>query len=254
MQSSIVNITEVRYDRIPSWNIDNLMAPFWRLYWNKAEGAYLVQGTTETPLLPNNYCLVPAHTKYLGRADQPVDHLYVHFYLGWSYPHREPITYPMTRGIKSHLKRVAALCRSEQTEEVKAEKHLIANTMVFSALSRIDFGDFETDSKDVRMEEAIEYMLEHLNRGVSNERLAKKAGMSLSTFLREFRKRYNITPAKYLNLLRVDVAASLLHHGDDSIEEIAEETGFYDRYHLTKVFKRHRSVSPAAFRKLMQKK
>ena len=50
---------------------------------------------------------------------------------------------------------------------------------------------------------------------------------------------------------RVERACVLLHATGNSIEQIAEATGFCDRYHFTRVFTRLRGVSPAAFRKTL---
>ena len=102
------------------------------------------------------------------------------------------------------------------------------------------------------MEKAIELMLDNIQEGIVVETLADAVGMSRSTFMREFKRRFNITPAKYLTLQRVDMAASLLGASDESIEEVAALTGFYDRYHLTKAFKRLRGCTPVAHRKQVQ--
>jgi transcriptional regulator GlxA family with amidase domain len=41
----------------------------------------------------------------------------------------------------------------------------------------------------------------------------------------------------------------LLRHTDRSIEQIARECGFRDRYYFTRVFAKHRQTTPAAFRR-----
>ena len=47
----------------------------------------------------------------------------------------------------------------------------------------------------------------------------------------------------------VCTAMKLLRHTDHSIEQIARECGFGDRYYLTRIFTKHRQTTPAALRK-----
>ncbi|MBN2643365.1 MAG: helix-turn-helix transcriptional regulator, partial [Victivallales bacterium] len=51
------------------------------------------------------------------------------------------------------------------------------------------------------------------------------------------------------DLRTVALAASLLLHSKMSIDEIAEHTGFCDRYYFTRVFRKFRYTSPAKFRR-----
>ena len=54
---------------------------------------------------------------------------------------------------------------------------------------------------------------------------------------------------RYLLELRLNTAMKLLRHTDHSIEQIARECGFGDRYYFTRIFTKHRQTTPAAFRK-----
>ena len=49
--------------------------------------------------------------------------------------------------------------------------------------------------------------------------------------------------------IRIDKACNLLLHTDTSMDIIAEQCGFTDRYHLTKGFGKIKKTSPAVFRK-----
>jgi len=44
-----------------------------------------------------------------------------------------------------------------------------------------------------------------------------------------------------------------LRHSDLRLNEIAGEFGFTDESHFTKTFKKHKGVSPSAFRKNLEK-
>jgi AraC family transcriptional regulator of arabinose operon len=58
-----------------------------------------------------------------------------------------------------------------------------------------------------------------------------------------------VSPSRFLSQVRVREAARLLANTDYSLDEIAEQTGFPDRYYMSRVFKRILEDSPAHFRK-----
>ena len=55
---------------------------------------------------------------------------------------------------------------------------------------------------------------------------------------------------KYVTAARLDKAKRLLKSTDESVAQVAEETGFHDLYHFSKRFKAHTGYSPSDFRKL----
>ena len=57
-----------------------------------------------------------------------------------------------------------------------------------------------------------------------------------------------MSPKKYLLNQRMEHARRLLIHSTDSIEEIAAQTGYADRFHFSKVFRRFYDIPPAAYR------
>jgi transcriptional regulator GlxA family with amidase domain len=48
---------------------------------------------------------------------------------------------------------------------------------------------------------------------------------------------------------RIAVASQQLLFTEKSIEQIAQETGFADRFHFSRVFALHKQYPPAAYRK-----
>jgi YesN/AraC family two-component response regulator len=49
--------------------------------------------------------------------------------------------------------------------------------------------------------------------------------------------------------IRVREAASLLLRTNESLDEIAEKTGFVNRFYMSRVFKKVTKESPAAYRR-----
>jgi AraC-like DNA-binding protein len=84
---------------------------------------------------------------------------------------------------------------------------------------------------------------------LSLQEFAELCHMSLSTFKRDFYKRYNESPGRWLLKKRLDYAAVLLRTSDMSISQILFECGFEDLSHFSKVFKDAFGTSPTVFRK-----
>jgi len=56
-------------------------------------------------------------------------------------------------------------------------------------------------------------------------------------------------PVRYLGLLRLNAAKSMLTATDRRVEEIAEAAGFSDQFYFSKCFKASCGVSPSEYRR-----
>ena len=78
---------------------------------------------------------------------------------------------------------------------------------------------------------------------------AELSEVSRRRFNDVFKNTFDITPARYLNLKRMDYARSLLTAGVLSVSDVALMSGFSDVYYFSKVFRAENGCSPAKFRK-----
>lgn len=86
----------------------------------------------------------------------------------------------------------------------------------------------------------------HLKTTVEN--LAIRAGMSPRNFARTFLRETGTTPAKYIDLIRLEHAIRLLEDTRQPIATIAVECGYSSTEHLRRVFQKHVGISPYAYR------
>ena len=83
---------------------------------------------------------------------------------------------------------------------------------------------------------------------LDNSTLAKCAKVGLRTFLRRFREEIGESPQQRSRRMRIEIACQYLLNTSKSIDEIAELTGFPDRYYFGRVFRQIQKKSPCRFR------
>jgi transcriptional regulator GlxA family with amidase domain len=93
-----------------------------------------------------------------------------------------------------------------------------------------------------------DWVRENLDGDLGVERLAGQAGLSARHLRRVLRKEIGVTPARFVEDLRLDVARSLLASGDASVKQIATATGFASADVFRRAFRRRFQLSPAVYR------
>jgi transcriptional regulator GlxA family with amidase domain len=100
-----------------------------------------------------------------------------------------------------------------------------------------------------QIEELRSWAVEHLTDDLRVEDLAAKAGMSPRNFARVFLKDTGMTPARYVEKLRVEAARRRLEESEDPLEKIASDCGFHSPLALRRSFSRVLRVAPNEYRK-----
>lgn len=107
--------------------------------------------------------------------------------------------------------------------------------------------------KDARSQKILRYIQRHIQEDLSNAVLADYMHMDVRNFIRYFKKITGNTPAKYITLLRMSTAQSLLTETDISVSDIMYQVGISDLALFSKMFKRVYSLSPKAYREASRK-
>jgi transcriptional regulator GlxA family with amidase domain len=101
------------------------------------------------------------------------------------------------------------------------------------------------------------WIADHLNGDLSVPKLADQLAMSPRSFSRKYKERTGVTPAKTVELIRVDAAKRALARSHLPLARIASDIGFLDEQRLRRAFQRHVGTSPSAYRekfgRLLQK-
>lgn len=103
--------------------------------------------------------------------------------------------------------------------------------------------------KSDRIELVLEHIRRNLRKPLSVEELAVVANLSPRQFSRAFQTETGQSPAKAVELLRVEAARFLLEEGRHTVNVIAQETGFADRERMRRAFLRNLGVPAQALRR-----
>ena len=97
---------------------------------------------------------------------------------------------------------------------------------------------------------AIDFINSHLKDTVDLKTLANVANISEFHFHRIFKAFIGESLGAYITRLRLENVAQKLQITKDTLEEIAEKTGYQTQYSLSKAFKKHFGITPSAFRNI----
>lgn len=92
------------------------------------------------------------------------------------------------------------------------------------------------------------YINENLSDPLKTSDLAKKYGLSESTFYRSFTSIVGISPKQYIIQQRLSTAAFLLKITARTIQSISYEVGYYSEFQFSRDFKKKYGNSPSNFR------
>ncbi|HEY0272857.1 MAG TPA: GlxA family transcriptional regulator [Chitinophaga sp.] len=92
------------------------------------------------------------------------------------------------------------------------------------------------------------WLRQNIQRDIHVEDMAAQASMSPRNFARVFGKEKQMTPAKYLEKLRVETARQYLENTDLGMEQIAEKCGLGGLVSMRRTFLRHLRISPSYYR------
>ena len=92
------------------------------------------------------------------------------------------------------------------------------------------------------------YIEENLDQQLRLADLANVARISVTHFLRQFKRRFGCAPHVYVIQRRLARAQRLLAKTPLAIKEVAASSGFADQSHMTRAFQKYLRTTPGAYR------
>lgn len=231
------------------WLYQSVCSPYWRLYYNSRSGHSIQVGGGMLALGPEHFVLIPPQCIFHCHGVEPAPHFWIHF----SYPRPlvqsppKPVLIP-PREADLKIIRALQISRIEQSYPTPTEKDLFLGMgLVHAILTRQELAWMPA------LPDALQKILVHIEKNfcseLTNGDLAKIGGLSEAGLARIFKKYLHTSPTLHVLHLRVQKVGRLLKTTQESIDQIADATGFYDRFHLSKIFKKITGKTPSQFRK-----
>lgn len=133
-----------------------------------------------------------------------------------------------------------------------ASKHIARQMVVYHRRSggQSQFSALlELEPKSDRIQQALSYAKRHLQKPLSVDELAVAANLSTRQFSRSFRLETGQSPARAIEVLRVEAARALIESSNHSIDVVARETGFADPERMRRAFLRAFGQPPQAIKR-----
>lgn len=259
-----------------TWHCERFKCGYWTLYCNDRDGASLHFPGYSYPLQGQRLYVIPAGMTFRTSNSRTVGHFFVHFDvsglpdLALRTLFNHPLCLPPSPALETLTWQTSAeLAPADGTPELWTKPGLLNKHNVAPAvqwrLKAILYEGFASYLKSLPPDQvercyqlggvstqlipALRYIEECLAERLLNGDLARMCGVSEGHFIRLFRQCLGQTPAQYVLERRVMLAAQRLRFASQTLEEVAEDLGFYDRAHLSRVFKSSHGVSPSAYRR-----
>ena len=230
--------------KVPRWKYLNASSPTWRFYWNPEPGAWIESYGQRIELVPDNAVIIPPGTRFATGSRNPFAHFFIHFSLQASNIIRRIIVADASKIILPEFAKKLPFYSHEQLE-------LAAHSVVAAALLQIPREKFLPETDGIGENTVFDKVLNLTDdsRCFAGNciDLAQKCGVSINTLQRHFLRTTGLPVKKWLLNRKMECAVQLLMYKGRSIKETADQLGFADRYHFSKVFKQYFGMSPGKF-------
>ena len=115
-----------------------------------------------------------------------------------------------------------------------------------------DYINEMNDQRELRMAKIYKFITRNYNRKIVLEEVASAAGMNVTAFCRYFRKKSGKTFVKFVNEQRISYACKFLKHGNQTITQICDESGFNNLSNFNRQFIKIIGKSPSEYRELFK--
>jgi len=153
-------------------------------------------------------------------------------------------------GVSSGIDLALAMVEEDHGKDVAI---MVARKLVFY-LSRpgfqSQFGNLLPAYESSNIAEKLhDWFNQHLHEPLDIERIAGHVNMSTRNFTRVFHKQTGISPAKFVEKLRVETARKYLEDTDIALERIADLCGLGNLVSMRRTFLRHLMTTPSDYRR-----
>lgn len=276
---SLLHVDHVKLNN--KWNYANVLSPYFRIYYID-EGEGFISTAQEKIKLEQGYLyIIPSFTLCHLSCDNYLSQYFLHFFEEsadgislFEYNRRvmkvrsletDNATFERLlrlnpgRGInrsdnpkvyeKNNYYRDYQELNNTVNESVFIETQGIILQFISRFLSSNTFRVIQREPVPLKILESIRYIQLNLSQNLTVSFLAKTANLHQDYFSRLFYRFTGERPLGYIHMKRIERAQYLIATTNLPYIEIAEETGFENVPHFSKIFKKVTSLTPGEYKK-----
>lgn len=123
----------------------------------------------------------------------------------------------------------------------------LSNTEQCEYLTTVTNSQPPSDKDSKRIDDVINYILNHYDEDIPLEKIAGIANYSKAAFCRFFKQRTRKTFSTFLNEVRISKACKALRNSDSNISEICYKNGFNNISNFNRQFKSYTGLTPKSY-------
>ena len=148
-----------------------------------------------------------------------------------------------------------ALLESEQKNNTEQKKEHLALYVIAKICDMIE--DEKSSYKDEKrylfdLLKSVEYIHTNYGEKIELQTLYTISCMSRSSYIRYFKQLFGCPPIDYIQNYRLSQAKSMLKHTSNSLTSIANDCGFCDSAHFSRLFKQKYQIAPSHYREMLE--
>jgi AraC-like DNA-binding protein len=277
---SLLHVDHVNLNQ--RWNYMNVVSPYFRVYYIDEGSGFIISATEEQiNLEPGFLYIIPSFTLCHLRCDNFLSQYFLHFFeesadgislfefdrkIMKVQAHETDIinfkrlvSINPGRGInrsdnpKVYEKNVYYRDYQELNNTVSESTFLETQGIILQLISRFvnSVSSTPKTSQPIpsKVIESVSYIQLNLKQSLTVASLAKRANLHKDYFSRLFYQFTGERPLAYIHMKRIERAQYLIATTNLSYIEIAEETGFDNVPHFSRVFKNVTSLTPGEYRR-----
>ena len=160
---------------------------------------------------------------------------------------RDPLIYQMALALKTELE-IAAEDSKLYADSMSTAlgAHLLRRYGVKNSVIK----EYRGGLTPSQLKIIVEYIQTHLDLDLTLTKLASQIAVSPHYFASLFKQSTGLSPYKYIIKSRLEQAKVLLRQQNLPIAFVAQEVGFKNQSHFTRVFRQHFQITPKAYQNL----
>ena len=107
----------------------------------------------------------------------------------------------------------------------------------------------KSEKQNRTVSKILDWAESNFSENVTLADMARVGNLNEKYLCRLFKNYTSMTPIEYINSLRIENACHLMIHSNFSVTDAALESGFNDSSYFTKLFKRHKGITPSEYKK-----